>query len=277
MGRTNSILLTFLLILTLHAQANPTIEDSLQIRENLLASLPTTSYALLKTNTPPCLPPDLSKLWYPFTWKKNIMTTIFWIGEKPCRKNPVPNDKSSWDSKWVINYGGYDSPNNRLGFIPKGFTPQLNPFYAALPYNDIETKGTKTEAKHIIPWFSQRFKKNGQSVIKGQWMAIHYKGRVCYAQWEDCGPFETDNWQYVFGGARPRQKAGLDISPAVRDYLGMKTNDFTDWKFVNLQEIPWGPWTKYGENNIFSPQYQKMKKETALTSNQNDKMTKQNL
>jgi hypothetical protein len=77
---------------------------------------------------------------------------------------------------------------------------------------------------------------------------------VAYAQWEDCGPFRTDHWQYVFGNDRPKPNlnhgAGLDVSPAVRDYLGLSsTYDVCDWKFVEVSEIPVGPWARYGENN----------------------------
>jgi hypothetical protein len=68
----------------------------------------------------------------------------------------------------MINYGGYDCPKNRIGFLPKGFSPKLNPFYIALPYNDIGKQGTKPEAKYVIPWFHEKFKRNGKSAIKGQ-------------------------------------------------------------------------------------------------------------
>ena len=47
------------------------------------------------------------------------------------------------------------------------------------------------------------------------------------------------------------QGAGLDVSPAVRDYLGMNDTDVTDWKFVDFAEVPNGPWTLYGDNNTF--------------------------
>ena len=45
--------------------------------------------------------------------------------------------------------------------------------------------------------------------------------------------------------------AGLDVSPAVRDYLGLKANDVTDWRFVDFNEVPRGPWATHGENNTF--------------------------
>jgi len=67
------------------------------------------------------------------------------------------------------------------------------------------------------------------------------------------GPFQIDHWQYVFGSERPRPNrnhdTGLDVSPAVRDYLGMSGMDVCDWKFVNVYEVPDGPWALYGDNN----------------------------
>src|SRR6478672_7758666 len=73
-----------------------------------------------------------------YPWKKNIVTTVFWIGERPSRNNPVPNRRSSWDKDWTRNYGGFDDPNpaHRSNYIPVKFTPRQNPFYCALPYND---------------------------------------------------------------------------------------------------------------------------------------------
>lgn len=192
-----------------------------------------------------------------FPWKKNIVTTVFWVGEKPTKNNPVPNHKSSWDTRWVYNFGGYDNPDPaaRRDFIPKNFIPRQNPFYVALPYNDVTKGKTKPEAPKVIPWFREAFQKPGRSVCKGRWLAIRHKNRIAYAQWEDCGPFRTDHWQYVFGNERPRpnlnQGAGLDVSPAVRDYLGMTGKDVCDWKFVDATEVPNGPWTRHGDNNTF--------------------------
>ena len=45
-----------------------------------------------------------------FPWKKDIVTTVFWIGELPTENNPVPNRSSSWDANWTRNYGGFDDP-----------------------------------------------------------------------------------------------------------------------------------------------------------------------
>ena len=192
-----------------------------------------------------------------YTWKNNINTTVFWIGEEPTENNPVPNHASSWDQKWAKHYGCYDDPNPkaRKGFLPVGFTPKQNPFYVALPYNDIAQNGHKKEASSLIPWFKEAFTSKWKSVCKGRWIAIRKGDRVCYAQWEDAGPFTTNDSEYVFGNARPKpnpnHNAGLDVSPAVRDFLGLDGSDMTDWKFVEFEDIPEGPWAEHGENNHF--------------------------
>lgn len=194
-----------------------------------------------------------------FPWKRNIVTTVFWIGELPTRNNPTPNTVSAWDRRWTSNYGGYDDPDRsaREGYIPKAFTPGQNPFYFALPYNDVTRTGTKASARAMIPWFNKSFYRAGHTVLKGRWIAIRREGKICYAQWEDVGPFETDDWQYVFGDSRPKtvknKGAGLDISPAVRDYLEIPSGYGTiDWRFVDVDEVPDGPWKNWGTNNPFA-------------------------
>jgi hypothetical protein len=193
-----------------------------------------------------------------YTWKLRIATTVFWIGEQASTSNPVSNEKSAWDSSWISSYGGTDTPisEERLKFAPASFIPRQNPFYVALPYNDVDDHHTKPEAAQVIPWYQNSFMRDGQSVCKGRWVEIRHGNKVCYAQWEDVGPFQTDHWQYVFGDERPRpngnRDAGLDVSPAVRDYLGLDNIDFCDWKFVDFNHVLSGPWVIYGDNNIFS-------------------------
>jgi len=190
-------------------------------------------------------------------WKDNIVTTVFWIGEKADVNNPMPNDRSSWDLNWTVNYGGFDTPEiaNRSNYIPVAFVPRQNPFYVALPYNDVTYGQFKPEAPLVIPWFKEAYRGDGQSVCKDHWIAIRKGNRTCYAQWEDCGPFRTDHFQYVFGNERPKPNAnyaaGLDVSPAVRDYLGLQPIDVTDWQFVTVLDVPPGPWRRYGDNNPF--------------------------
>jgi len=192
-----------------------------------------------------------------YPWKKDIVTTVFWIGEKPSANNPVPNRSSSWDKDWTKNYGGYDdpSPTNRSNYIPVNFKPRQNPFYVALPYNDKASTGHRSEAANVVPWFKEAYQGPAVSTCKGRWIAIRKGNKTAYAQWEDAGPFRTDHWQYVFGNERPKPNlnkgAGLDVSPAVRDSLGMNDTDVTDWKFVEFSEVPRGPWSRHGDNNTF--------------------------
>jgi hypothetical protein len=192
-----------------------------------------------------------------FPWKKEIVTTIFWIGEEPTANNPVPNRSSSWDKNWTGSYGGFDDPNpaRRNNYVPAKFTPRQNPFYCALPYNDKAREGHRPEAPRVVPWFKEAYQGPGTSTCKGRWIAIRKGNKTVYAQWEDAGPFRTDHWQYVFGNERPKPNlnkgAGLDVSPAVRDYLGLQSTDVTDWKFVDFSEVPRGPWSRFGDNNTF--------------------------
>ena len=229
----------------------------------------TSFTASVITVTPPA--PAVSQDRYP--WKREIVTTTFWIGEKPAKNNPVPNNVSSWDAEWARHYGGTDSPDkaDRTDYRPAAFIPGQNPFYVALPYNDIQAAGHKPEAASLIPWFKADYTGPGKTVCKGRWLAIRFKDRVTYAQWEDCGPFRTDHSSYVFGNERPKPNlnkgAGLDVSPAVRDYLGMNDTDVTDWKFVDFDEVPPGPWSKYGDNNTFVINQRLKEERTAALTN----------
>lgn len=183
-------------------------------------------------------------------WKRNVVATVFWVGELPSENNPTPNTCSAWDQNWQENFGGYDDPERRNGWCPVGFTPLLNPFYVALPYNDVQKGGVhRPEASEAIPWYWRSYRGEGISVCKDRWVAIHHEGRVCFAQWEDVGPFEVDHWQYVFGNEAPRlnrnQSAGIDLSPAVRDFLQLRSGARVEWKFVDDRDVPRGPWQNW--------------------------------
>ena len=219
-------------------------------------SRPTAPTALVR---PPV--PAASGALYP--WRLHVTITLFWIGELPSEHNPVPNTKSSWDANWMANFGGYDDPEpaNRIAnfssgeFRPKAFVPKLNPFYVALPYNDVAGSGQhKTEASRVIPWFERLHPAPGETVCKGRWLQIYNGSRSCYAQWEDCGPWLTDDWQYVFGNKPPQTahngSAGLDVSPAVRDYLSLESGKKVHWRFVEAAGVPYGPWKKFGSTAV---------------------------
>jgi hypothetical protein len=180
-------------------------------------------------------------------WKRNIKATVFWVGERESVNNQAPKAMSAWDRNWQASFGGYDHPEDRNGYAPAGFSPRMNPFYVALPYNDLGEDGVhRKEASEVIPWFWQRYRGDNLSVCKGRWLAIHHGGKVCYAQWEDVGPFETDHYQYVFGSEPPRNNfhdsAGIGLSPAVRDFLRISNGIAVEWRFAEDYEVPPGPW-----------------------------------
>jgi hypothetical protein len=184
------------------------------------------------------------------SWHHQITATVFWVGEQPSARNPTPNSASSWDPLWQENYGGVDHPRNRDGYNPGGFSPRMNPFYIALPYNDLTSNGIhRPEASEVIPWFWDSYEGGSISVCEDRWVAIHHRGKVCFAQWKDTGPFSTDDWEYVFKGHAPKananQDAGIDLSPAVRDFLGIRGTAKVDWRFVEENEVREGPWAAW--------------------------------
>ena len=96
-----------------------------------------------------------------------------------------------------------------------------------------------------IPWYRPGL----APLLKNRWVEVRYNGRSCYAQWQDVGPYDVDDFPFVFGVAEFPQntfdaEAGLDVSPAVWHALGMKENAPTAWRFVDDAEMPEGPWTE---------------------------------
>ena len=178
----------------------------------------------------------------------NIITTYFWVGEKADPDNNfIANKASAWDEKWEQHYGGEDTPNARNGYNPAAFVPKENPFYFALPYSDIDDNGNRKASATNCPNYPA-MKDQPYSWCKNAWIAIRANGKVAYAQWQDVGPYQEDDAAYVFGSAAPKNqldvKAGLDVSPAVHDYLGLGDVSNCDWGFVPASSIPSGPWTQ---------------------------------
>jgi len=185
-----------------------------------------------------------SKVVYPI--HHHIKVTWFYVGERASENNSyIPNVASAWDDIWLWHYGGVDSPYNRTGYYPAKFIPAENPFYFALPFNDLDESGHFKPIAKNIPWYSEELLKKNGSILKNRWIKIIKGDKVAYAQWEDVGPFGEDDYEYVFGNASPSNPingAGLDVSPAVRDYLGLKDVDYVDWQFVDFDQVPPGPW-----------------------------------
>lgn len=174
----------------------------------------------------------------------NIIATYFWVGEAAGPDNDfISNTQSAWDIQWVQRFGGVDDPKNRKGYFPAAFTPKENPFYFALPYGDYDEFGLKDNSTKIY-WYSKVG--TNKSLLKNRWAKISSNGRTCYAQWEDVGPNEDNDLSYVFGSSKPKNtwgaKAGIDVSPAVRDCLKGGEVFKVSWQFVEANQVPSGPW-----------------------------------
>jgi hypothetical protein len=180
------------------------------------------------------------------SFHENIVSTIFWVGEGRTEDNGyIQNESSAWDDQWMAHYGGIDDPDNRNGYYPAEFIPKENPFYFALPYNDFRV-GIRKFKSRLIPWAGEKEWDSSESMCKNRWVQISKGGKTAYAQWEDVGPFLSDDFDYVFGESAPRNMfksgAGIDVSPAVATYLGLQDVDVVNWRFVDAAEVPNGPW-----------------------------------
>jgi hypothetical protein len=183
-----------------------------------------------------------------FPWKRAI-ATVFWVGEGETADNDYINNRASaWDENWQQSFGGFDDPDKRCGYQPCAFTPKQNPFYIALPYIERNEDDTVKASARTIPWYSDALFVKG-TLIKDHWVEVKTGGTSCYAQWEDVGPFETDDFAYVFGSASTPKNifdaaAGIDLSPAMRDCLKVGDVSTVEWRFVDVAKVPNGPWIK---------------------------------
>jgi hypothetical protein len=188
-----------------------------------------------------------------YPWKRDIITTMFWIGEGGSTISATDNIGSAWDEDWRTHNRGNDDPGDRNGYASADHASTINPFYVALPFNDL----AYPDKAHWVPRSWHRPNEDGKQVsaCKDRWVCIkNVNGRSCYAQWEDVGPLRSDHAEYVFGDERPDTytRAGLDISPAVAKYLGIDGNQraITSWRFVDDEEVPPGAWLKYDEQAV---------------------------
>lgn len=198
-----------------------------------LSKVPVTNTAI--GTTPPMYP-----------WKR-ATATVFWVGEGESTDNGfIHNRASAWDETWDTSFGGDDDPEDRCGYRPCTFVPKQNPFYVALPYIERNEDETIKESAKAIPWYVETLFEHGV-LLKNRWVEIRTISASCYAQWEDVGPFETDDFAYVFGtSSAPKNsvdmRAGIDLSPAVRDCLGVEDVSLVWWRFVDSSQVPHGPW-----------------------------------
>jgi hypothetical protein len=205
-----------------------------------------------------------------YPWKTGIITTEFWIGEGGSNISSTNNIGSAWDENWRTSNRGNDNPYDRSGYAPADHAPTVNTFYVALPFNDL---AFPDKAREWVPRSWHRPNKDGKQVsaCKDRWVEIkNAQGRICFAQWEDVGPLRYDHAEYVFGDERPDTytRAGLDVSPAVADYLGIDSNKraITSWRFVDDEDVLPGAWLRYDELALL---YQAMHQQKNPTSSSN--------
>jgi hypothetical protein len=209
-----------------------------------LTKFPFTDYSLSA--------PKKSTHTYP--WKSDIITTVFWIGEGGSTLSSTTNYQSAWNMDWIHDNGGSDDQDDMSGYASSLHASTLNPFYIALPFNDLVYPD---KARRWIPsnWFKPSRNGKPVSACQDRWVEIKsMSGRTCFAQWEDVGPLRYDHAEYVFGNERPDTltHAGLDVSPAVAKYLGINTHGAarTSWRFVDPPDVQPGMWLKYDEQAI---------------------------
>ncbi len=216
------------------------------------------------------------------TWPvhNNIVASLFWTGEGASDDNgDISNYGSAWSSSWTIDYGLEDKPSLARdvdGFpTSSNYKNTENPFYCALPYNDLGALVSDGNRNDIIDLqltndgTEYGYKKNrntavywhadsttmstnsSKSIVKNRWVKIMANGKTAYAQWEDAGPFYYNDIEYVFGSSSPLNSkqlgAGIDLSPAVMKKLYNDANHggaTVSWQFVDECEVPSTPWKK---------------------------------
>ncbi|MGI8968787.1 MAG: hypothetical protein ACR2GA_06760 [Chloroflexota bacterium] len=215
------------------------------------AGVAPTPVIQLTASSAPSSVPAVAVLPSRYPLHPNITATVFWVGEPAIEGSSENNAISAWDDAWQEHYGGYDDYQHRNGWFPAKFTPKENPFYFDVPYNDFNDKGDrKPQSYQVVPWANERQWGPHESMLKNRWVRITKNNKTVYAQWEDAGPYEYNDAAYVFGTAQPHNKqansAGMDVSPAVRDYLAFNglnnAENRIDWQFVDTAQVPDGPW-----------------------------------
>jgi len=207
------------------AKIKPKVERKVEVKKEH-KNKPKPAVKIWPKETPPVVtppvvtPPTASN----YKWHYDIITTEFWIGEEP-----------SADNSWISNVPtAWEDP----------VADSVNDYYVALPYNDRHKDSAK-----LIPWYDEKDSVGYEfySYMKNRWVMVKKGNKVVYGQVEDVGPYLSDDFAYVFGDtSEPANtigsKSGLDISPAMDSYIGLDGMGKTDWKFIEFEEVPAGPW-----------------------------------
>jgi hypothetical protein len=237
----------------------PTVETGLPVPRPGAGTTATLPLALIRSSTSAPVDthftfedaPAAPRATHTYPWKSRIVTTVFWIGEGSTPLSGMTNKMSAWDMNWVHDNGGADDQYDLNGYASGSHASLINPFYVALPFNDLAYPD-KTERWLPPGWYKPTHHGDKPvSACQGRWIEIkNSAGRTCFAQWEDVGPINTDDAEYVFGPYRPSATRGLDVSPAVAKYLGIDSTAITSWRFVDDDDVQPGMWLRYNEEAI---------------------------
>jgi len=189
-----------------------------------------------------------------YPWKTSIVTTVFWVGEQAGGNNRSKLQKFL-DFNWSENYAEPILRFQRTAQLhPNCFYSQAKPLLLCFTVHDVTHGQFKPEAPLVIPWFKHEYRGRGSRYAEIDGLPFVRQSHLLCAMGR-LRSVSHDHFQYVFGNERPKPNlnhgAGLDVSPAVRDYLGLAPTDVTDWQFVEVRDVSSGPWRSYGENNHF--------------------------
>ena len=142
--------------------------------------------------------------------------------------------------------------------------PLQNPFYAGLPYDDINDEHALATRSDHVPWaadepYASRADDQTFSFMKDRWVEIRRAEFACFGQIEDAGPGRSDDARYVFSHTdrrpanRRRNGAGMDVSPAINGCLGFADLDGEDDQSTGVSSAakacrgPWKAWSPVPE------------------------------
>ena len=184
-----------------------------------------------------------------------VTASIYGIGEGADESNNfISNVPSAWSSNAVGEFGGVDNMEGQ-----RSFTPKHNSFYYALPATEFNDSGLVPGAREKSPWASEiKNLRSNTSLFKGRWVrvsrTVNGQVKTIYAQWQDVGPNEEQDYGYVFGNGSQKPKntfgvhAGIDLSPDIAKELGFTVaqgSASVTWSFVDSANVPNGLWKKY--------------------------------
>jgi hypothetical protein len=184
-----------------------------------------------------------------YPWHPGVTASVFSPNEDASASNAyISNAQSAWDVDW------------------RRHAPHENRYFVAVPYADYLDDGRFNPDNVRIPWHRANIR--GRSEIKNRWVELTRRagGRAyrAFGQVEDVGPSDqrtsaaVSDPDYVFGPrghdpsgpilAKPKNtfglRAGIDLSRRLARVLHMRGSGSVDWRFVDAEDVPDGPWKR---------------------------------